>query len=148
MPACARCVSQAAPASPQGPAKRPLSMTELPVPAALASVWGLTVLQTQPKEGGTAFTYRGRSWWCAHQGQVGLRLGGLVSTKRRGLHLPRRRLGVRVLWRGLVSVTVWNRADVNGAARPLHFVATAGGTYGQSRGPGLRLRAWSSVDCC
>lgn len=65
MPARARCTSQPAPASLQGPPIKPLKLSELPVPAALSSVWGLKVRQTEPPEGGVAFTYRGRSWWCA-----------------------------------------------------------------------------------
>lgn len=69
VPARARCTSQPAPASPQGPPIKPLNLSELPVPAALSSVWGLKVRQTEPPEGGVAFIYRGRSWWCAQLGQ-------------------------------------------------------------------------------
>ena len=65
----ARCASQAA-ASPQAPAQKTLSLAELPVPAALAGLYGLTLNVTQPPEGGTAFAYRGRTWWCALQPQV------------------------------------------------------------------------------
>ena len=35
------------------------------MPAALAGLYGLALNMTQPPEGGTAFAYRGRTWWCA-----------------------------------------------------------------------------------
>jgi len=62
-----RCTSQPAPPAPPAPAQTPLNLTELPVPAALASVFGVRVTQAQPPEGGVSFAYRGRTWWCARR---------------------------------------------------------------------------------
>ena len=62
----ARCTSQPEPASPpQVHEHKALTLAELPVPAALAGLYGLTLNMTQPPEGGTSFAYRGRTWWCA-----------------------------------------------------------------------------------
>ena len=47
-----------------------LTLAELPVPAALAGLYGLTLNMTQPPEGGTSFAYRGRTWWCALRARV------------------------------------------------------------------------------
>ncbi len=62
-----RCTSQPAPPAPPAPAQTPLNLTELPVPAALASVFGVRLTQAQPPEGGVSFAYRGRTWWCARR---------------------------------------------------------------------------------
>ena len=79
----ARCASQPA-ASPQAPAQKALSLAELPVPAALAGLYGLALNTTQPPEGGTAFAYRGRTWWCA----LRLQVPRYRARCTRGLYLP------------------------------------------------------------
>ncbi|KAK9821331.1 hypothetical protein WJX81_006256 [Elliptochloris bilobata] len=61
---CAGCASQPVGAvSRDAPAHKPMNLTELPVPAALASVYGLNLSTNEPPEGGVSFTYRGRIWW-------------------------------------------------------------------------------------